>query len=96
MTFMNTKIPHKRTKAVQKWLDEEIDEQEKRYQKIRREMKALEPKRKVWYQDFLARIQTRGFNADGDQRVKIKSEDIPVEPKRKNANNVVWKYGVDK
>jgi len=96
MTFFNTKIKHKRTKAEKQWLEEEQQEQEKRYQKIRKQMKDLEPQRKVWYADFLARIQNRGFSFDGDQRVKIKPEEIPIEPKRKNANTVVWKFGAFK
>jgi len=96
MTFFNTKIKHKRTKAEKEWLAEEIKDQEKRYNKIRKQMNDLEPQRKIWYREFLARIQSRGFNFDGDQRMKIKPEDIPVEPKRKNANTVIWKYGVEK
>ena len=96
MTFLYTKIKHKMTKAEKDWLAEEIEDQEKRYNKIRKQMKDLEPKRKKWYAQFLARIQSRGFNFDGDQRMKIKPEDIPVEPKRKNANTVIWKYGVEK
>lgn len=96
MTFFNTKIKHRRTKEEKAWLAEETEDQEKRYNKIRKQMKDLEPQRKKWYAQFLARIQSRGFNFDGDQRIKIKPEEIPIEPKRKNANTAIWKFGAYK
>jgi hypothetical protein len=94
MTFFNLFIDHDRTPEEQEWLQEEIDEQEVRYQQIVNEMDALAPTREKWYQDFFDRLQTRGFNADGDERVKIKPEDIPVKPSGRK-DQVVWKYGVD-
>ena len=43
-------------------------------------MDALNDQREQWYAEFLDRIQTYGFNEDGDRRVKIKPEDIPLRP----------------
>ena len=82
MSFQNLFIKHKRTKAETQWLKEEVAEQEKRHKLIVKAMEALTPQREIWYAEFLERIQTRGFNVDGDMRSKIKPEDIPVKPKR--------------
>ncbi|HEY0941426.1 MAG TPA: hypothetical protein VGE08_15105 [Steroidobacter sp.] len=82
MTFQNLFIPHERREEEERWLAEEIEEQKKRYEEIVRAMDALEPTRERWYAEFLQRIQTRGFNVDGDQRVKIPPEDIPLRPDR--------------
>jgi hypothetical protein len=45
-------------------------------------MEEMTPTRDKWYAEFLERIQTRGFNTDGDARTKIKLADIPVKPDR--------------
>ena len=63
-------------------IDEEIAEQQLRYQAIVKAMEELAPTRERWYAEFLDRIQMRGFNVDGDMRVKIQHEDIPLRPDR--------------
>lgn len=80
MSFKDTLIDHERSPEAQKWLDEEIVEQQKRYEAIVAEMESISDQREKWYDEFLERIQTYGFNADGDQRVKIPEDDIPVRP----------------
>ena len=81
-------IPVKTSKAASGWVAKEVSIQKKLYQKIVKNMDDLAPTRAKWYQDFLTRIQVYGFNADGDQKIKIKPQDIPVVPKRKD--KVVW------
>jgi len=66
---------------AQAWLRDNIAEQKKRYAAIVKEMDALEKDREKWYAEFLRIIQTRGFNANGDQRVVIPSRLIPKKPK---------------
>ena len=80
MSFKDTYIEYERSEEAQKWLEEEIAEQQARYEKIVADMEALNEQREQWYAEFLERIQTYGFNEDGDRRVKIKPEDIPVRP----------------
>ncbi len=82
MTFKNTMIEHKVPAEVIAWLEEEIQEQDERYQKIVAEMKALNPTRDRWYEEFFERLKTYGFNTDGDQRTVIADEDLPVKPDR--------------
>ena len=82
MTFKNTMIEHKVPAEVIAWLEEETQEQEERYQKIVAEMKALNPSRDRWYEEFFERLRTYGFNTDGDQRTVIADEDLPVKPDR--------------
>lgn len=82
MSFQNLFIEHERSEAEKKWLKEEIEEQAERYRLIVKAMEELTPQREVWYAEFLERIQTRGFNVDGDMRRKIAPEDIPVKPNR--------------
>lgn len=84
MTFMHTKIERKLPKEVRQWLKKEAAEQKERYKRIVEEMKALDTTRDQWYEDFFERIQKYGFNADGDNRVKIPESDLPVRPKRKH------------
>jgi len=82
MTFLNTRIEHELTEEVKKWLEEEITEQDERYKKIVAEMEALDTTREQWYEEFFERIKKYGFNQDGDQRVKIAEEQLPVKPDR--------------
>ena len=39
---------------------------------------------KEWYEEFFSRIKNQGFNADGDNRIKIADDDLPVKPKTKH------------
>lgn len=94
MTFKNLFIDHERSKEEEEWVREEIAEQEERFAKIDRQMRDLAPTRAKWYEEFFDRISFRGFNADGDDKVKIKREDLPVKPEGRE-DRVVWKYGKD-
>ena len=94
MTFKNLFIDHERSKQEEEWVREEIAEQEQRFAKIDAQMHELAPVRAKWYEEFFDRISLRGFNADGDQKVKIKREDLPVKREGRE-DRVVWKYGVD-
>jgi len=80
MTFLNTKIERELPPEVLKWLEEEIQEQDERYQKIVAEMKALDPTRDQWYEEFFERLRKYGFNMDGDDKLKLADEDLPVKP----------------
>lgn len=66
---------------AQAWFKENVAEQKKRYAAIVKEMDALERDREKWYAEFLRIIQTRGFNANGDQRVVIPAKLVPKKPK---------------
>ncbi len=80
MSFKNTFIEHERSAEEKAWLEEEIAEQQARYEKIVADMEAMNDLREQWYAEFLERIQTYGFNEDGDRRVKIQPDDIPERP----------------
>ena len=94
MTFRKLFIEHERDPEVDAWIEEEAREQEERYAKIEKQMNDLKPKREKWYQQFFDRLQTIGFNADADDKVKIPASDIPVQPPGRE-DQVVWKYGID-
>lgn len=94
MTFKNLFIDHERSKEEEEWLREEIAEQEQRFAKIEKQMNDLAPVRAKWYEEFFDRLSLRGFNADGDEKVKIKREDLPAKPEGRE-DRVVWKYGKD-
>jgi len=76
-------IKHAKSPEVKAWMKRETEEQKDRYKTIVAEMDALAPKRDKWIEDFFKRIQTRGFNADGDIVRKIKPSEIPKKPNRK-------------
>ena len=82
MGFLNTRIERELPDEVRQWLEEEIKEQDERYARIVQEMKDLDPTRDQWYEEFLVRLQKYGFNEDGDRRVKIAEEQLPVKPDR--------------
>ena len=88
--MFDSEINIKKTKEQLSWIKKEINIQNKLYLKISKHMDSINPKREKWYREFLERIQTRGFNVDGDTKVKISPSQIPVKPKRANANKVVW------
>lgn len=95
MTFKNLFIKHERSKEEEAWLQEETAEQEKRFAVIESAMEDLKPSRARWYQDFFDRITTIGFNVDGDDKVVISRDQLPVQPEGRD-DRVVWKYGADK
>ncbi len=94
MTFKNLFIEHERSKEEAQWLKEELADQEARFAKIEQQMQELAPTRVKWYAEFFDRIGRNGFNADGDMKVKIKREDLPVKPEGCE-DRVLWKHGVD-
>ena len=72
-----------RSKEADGWVKENVAEQKKRHAAIMKEINEdLAQKREGWYRDFLNIVQTKGFNANGDQRVVVKAADVPKKPKR--------------
>ncbi len=71
-----------RSAEAQAWIDENVAEQQVRYEGIVKEMDELAPTRAKWYEEFLHIVQTKGFSADGDRRVVIKPENVPQKPDR--------------
>lgn len=94
MSFKNLFIKHERSEEEEAWLQEEIAEQEERFKVIETAMEDLKPVRARWYKEFFDRITTTGFNVDGDDKVVIAPDKLPVQPEG-NDDRVVWKYGVD-
>ena len=94
MTFKNLFIEHELSPEVEAWIKQEVAEQEERYRAVSGDMEDLAPMREKWYQEFFDRITTTGFNDDGDTKVVIKSEDLPVRAEGRR-DQVVWKYGID-
>ncbi len=76
-------IPRARSREAARWLRQEAAEQQRRYRAIVAEQEALAPKRDRWIDEFLERIQTRGYNVHYDQLRKIPADEIPTRPKRK-------------
>lgn len=76
-------IRHQRSRDVERWLKQEVAAQKKRYKAIVAEQDALAPKRDKWVDEFLHRIQTRGWHFHLDQLRRIRPEEIPTKPKRK-------------
>jgi hypothetical protein len=78
-------IKHARSREAAAWLKKEHAEQKARYRKIEHEMNvAIEKTRERWYDEFLERIQTRGYNVHFNMLRRIKPEEIPKRPKRKS------------
>lgn len=74
-----------RSEDVEKWLAEQVAEQNERYAKIAAEMNDdLEEQREKWFREFEQRIQTTGFNWHADNKRIIKPEEIYPKPDRKN------------
>ena len=94
MSFKNLFIKHDRSAEEQAWLKEEIAEQEARYSAIEKTMEDLKPIRAQWYREFFDRISTTGFNVDGDEKMVISRDQLPVQPEG-NEDRVIWKHGVD-
>jgi hypothetical protein len=94
MTFKNLFIEHDRSPEEEAWLNEEIAEQEDRFADIEKAMEDLAPIRAEWYAEFYDRISTIGFNVDGDEKMVIPRDQLPVQPGG-TPDRVVWKYGVD-
>ena len=52
MTFKNLHIEHDRTPEEEAWVEEEIAEQEERFNTIDQAMKDLGPTREKWYAEL--------------------------------------------
>ena len=77
-------IKHARSREALAWLKKEIAEQTVRYRKIEHEMNVtIAKQRDKWIEEFLQRIQTRGYDVHFNMMRKIKPEEIPKKPKRK-------------
>jgi hypothetical protein len=75
--------PKPRGSDVERWLQEEIEEQEGRYRAIEQAMNVeLAPQREIWVGEFLGRIQTRGTNVHYDQLRVVKPNEVPRKPNR--------------
>lgn len=94
MSFKDLFIEHARSPKEEAWLEEEIAEQERRFEAIEQSMEDLEPLRAQWYAEFFDRISTIGFNVDGDDKQVIPRDRLPLRPEDRD-DRVVWKYGVD-
>ena len=79
-----------RSKEVKAWMDEEIDAQQARYDAISAEMEGIQEERNGWIARFLAIIQTKGYNTNGDLRRAITKDEVPERPDRPDADKVVW------
>ena len=71
-----------RTPDVERWIDENAAEQERRHAQIAAEMAALSAERDRWIADFFARLQTTGYNVNGDQKRRIRPDELPQKPDR--------------
>ena len=58
------------------WFDEELQDQITRYETIVKQMEALANDREKWVNDFLHRIQTRGFHWHAENRRVIPKDEI--------------------
>ena len=94
MSFKNLFIKHERSAEEEAWLQEEIAEQEDRFSQIEKTMEDLKPIRAQWYREFFDRISTTGFNVDGDEKMVIARDQLPVQPDGIE-DRVIWKHGVD-
>jgi len=83
--YIKHTVPAK-TKA---WLKKEAVTQKALYKSIAKEMNDLAPTRAKWYDEFLHRCQTRGFNVHFTDRRQITDEEIPVQPKGRK-DRVIW------
>lgn len=68
--------------AEDRWLQENLAEQQLRYQNIARAMDRIAADREAWIAAFLERIQTRGFNYNCDALRAIAKDEIPAKPDR--------------
>jgi len=82
-------IKHTVPAATKAWLKKEVAAQKKLYKKIAKEMNDLAPKRAKWYQEFLHRCQTRGWNQHFTDRIQLTDDQIPTQPEGRK-DRVIW------
>ena len=70
------------TEAQREWLNVNLAEQAERHAAIVDDMEQLTEQRDQWIEEFLERIQTRGFNFNCDQLRQILREELPEKPDR--------------
>jgi hypothetical protein len=68
--------------AQREWLDNNLAQQQLRHAAIVDDMEQLTEQRDQWIEEFLQRIQTRGFNYNCDALRKILKDELPVKPER--------------
>jgi len=68
--------------AQREWLEKNLAEQKQRHAAIVDDMEQLTGQRNEWIEEFLERIQTRGFNYNCDELRKILKDELPVKPDR--------------
>lgn len=75
--------PRPRSHEAERWLQEEIAEQQSRYRAIEHAMNVeLAAQRDIWIAEFLERIQTRGTNVHYDQLRVVRKHELPHKPDR--------------
>lgn len=79
-----------RDAEAEAWLQEEIADQQRRYDAIVAEQEGIVAQREIWYAQFLEIIQTRGFYVTGDMRRLVSKAELPQKPDHPDAMRVVW------
>lgn len=81
MSKVNDQAPA-RTPDVDAWIQDNLAEQARRHAQIAADMQALSPERERWIREFFERLQTTGYNFNGDQKRRIKADELPQPPNR--------------
>ncbi len=68
--------------AQREWLQTNLEKQQARHAAIVADMEALSVQREEWIEQFLLRIQERGFNYNCDMLRTIPADEIPEQPDR--------------
>jgi hypothetical protein len=77
-------IKYVRSREAASWLRKEAAEQKARYRRIEHEQHVtLARKRDRWIDEFLERIQTRGYHVHFNMMRRIKPEELPSRPRRR-------------
>jgi len=64
------------------WHQDNLKQQKERHEKIVADMDQLSDQRDIWIDEFLQRIQERGFNYNCDALREIPAEEVPEKPDR--------------
>ncbi len=81
MSKVNDQAPA-RTAEIDAWIRENLAEQQARHAQIAAAMEALSPDRERWIREFFERLQTTGYNVNGDQKRRIRPDELPTKPDR--------------
>ena len=74
--LVNGNLRSEMTAEEKTWFDEELQEQIARYEQIVKDMENLSAEREQWVNDFLHRVQTRGFHWHAENRRVIPKDEI--------------------